>query len=130
MDIQKDKKGYVIRNANDIIFHGRKINARYFLPKDGDIFMHDNRIFYSECRCTAAAIHRRGCPADRRFSAFHERAGTSGQTAWPSPPDASDIGRSLWGCSVGELHRDAAAWDGPRALAWYHPTDTSTSHSC
>ena len=47
LDIQKDKKGYVIRNANDIIFHGRKINARYFLPKDGDIFMHDNRIFYS-----------------------------------------------------------------------------------
>ena len=44
--------------------------------------------------------------------------------------DASDIGRSLWGCSVGELHRDAAAWDGPRVLAWYHPTDTNTFGSC
>lgn len=47
LDIQKDKKGYVIRNAHNIVFHGKKINASYFLPKDGDIFIHDNRIFYS-----------------------------------------------------------------------------------
>lgn len=46
LDIKRDKKGYVIKNAQDIIFHGKKINASYFLPKDGDIFIHDNRIFY------------------------------------------------------------------------------------
>lgn len=47
LNVEKDKKGYVIKNAQDVIFHGKTINASYFIPKNGDIFMHDNRIFYA-----------------------------------------------------------------------------------
>ena len=47
LNAQKDKKGYVIRDAENIVFHGRKINAGYFIPKDGDIFFNDNYAFYS-----------------------------------------------------------------------------------
>lgn len=47
LNAQKDKKGYVVRDAENIVFHGRKINAGYFIPKDGDIFLNDNYAFYS-----------------------------------------------------------------------------------
>ena len=46
LDAKKDKKGYIINNAEDIIFHGRKMNAKYLMPKDGDIFVKDDYVFY------------------------------------------------------------------------------------
>ncbi len=47
LDVKRDKKGYIIENAEDIIFHGRKMNSKYLIPKDGDIFIKDDYIFYS-----------------------------------------------------------------------------------
>lgn len=47
LNVQKDKKGYKVNDAENIIFHGNKINAGYFFPKNGDIFIHNDYIFYS-----------------------------------------------------------------------------------
>lgn len=47
LNAQKDRKGYVIRDAENMIFHGKKINAGYFMPKNGDIFICNDYVFYS-----------------------------------------------------------------------------------
>lgn len=46
LNATKDKKGYIIRDADEIIFQGRRINTSCFLPKNGDIFIYNDYIFY------------------------------------------------------------------------------------
>lgn len=41
-----DKKGYIIKDAEDIFFHGKYIESKYFIPRDGDVFLHNDYIFF------------------------------------------------------------------------------------
>ena len=45
LNVQKDRRGYIIRNTENIIYKGKKINTDYFIPRNGDIFINQNYIF-------------------------------------------------------------------------------------
>ncbi|MBU5335181.1 metal ABC transporter ATP-binding protein [Intestinibacter bartlettii] len=45
LNVQKDKKEYIIRNVENMIFKGQRITTDCFIPKNGDIFIYKNHIF-------------------------------------------------------------------------------------
>ncbi|WP_455543589.1 ATP-binding cassette domain-containing protein, partial [Intestinibacter sp.] len=46
LNIERNKKEYVIRNVKNMVFKGRTISTGFFIPKSGDIFIYENYIFY------------------------------------------------------------------------------------